>query len=479
VVALQEINGKTEATVNFPALASAAGYGYTAITEAGSYGSLRVGVMSRYPITFSESWSSAEVSGDALANDVTRELLEAVIDVGGGATLRLLATHWKSGTRNSDEFRRAIESFRMNALAASTPARTGLMLMGDVNHDILDRALSPSAFTSNPSGLPTSFSVGSDVQAEMTGGGLINNPFFYLTGHAAVIDALQLDGNDATRPTSGRRIDYLLANEWIVSRGVAAQVFDCADEALAGSGLARSGPPLAADVCAAAADHLPIIADVEIAPAVQPAFALSAGTLDFGGVLVGDTAPSQVVTLESTGQLPVEITALTLGGDAAADFSAPAACVGTFNPGSTCEITVGFTPTAAGTRTATLVVEAAGEAGSKTVTLTGVGAAAAWSVDPARLSFSRLRSGQSQTLPVTVSNTGTLDLPIEATSLTGDLDAFSIAGNSCGATLSIGAQCTISVRFSPRAKGRYSATLEIVPGAGLQTVSVSISGAAR
>ncbi|MFZ8987060.1 MAG: choice-of-anchor D domain-containing protein, partial [Steroidobacteraceae bacterium] len=110
---------------------------------------------------------------------------------------------------------------------------------------------------------------------------------------------------------------------------------------------------------------------------------------------------------------------------------------------------------------------------------TGVGAAAAWSVDPARLSFSRLRSGQSQTLPVTVSNTGTLDLPIEATSLTGDLDAFSIAGNSCGTTLSIGAQCTISVRFSPRAKGRYSATLEIVPGAGLQTVSVSISGAAR
>lgn len=479
VIALQEINGNTEATVNFPALAADAGYGYTALTEAGTYGSLRVGVMSRLPITFSESWSSAEISGDAQANDVTRELLEAVIDLGGGATLRLLATHWKSGTRNSDEFRRAIESFRMDTLAAGTPARTGLMLMGDVNFDILDRAPSPSAFSSNPSGLPTSFSVGVDVQAEMATGGLVNNPFFYLTGNAAVIDALQLDGTDATRPTSGRRIDYLLANEWIVSRGVSAQVYDCEDEALASQGLPLAGEPLAATVCATAADHLPIIADVEIAPAVQPAFALSPSGLDFGGVLVGDSAATQVVTLESTGQLAVEITSISLGGDAAGDYSQASACVGTFQPGATCAITLGFTPVVAGTRVANLVVQAAGEAGSKSITLTGVGAAAGWSVDPTRLGFSRLRTGQSQTLPVTVTNTGTLVLPINNVSLnSGDLDAFSFS-NGCAATLSVGASCTIAVRFEPTAKGRYNATLEIVPGAGLRSANVSLSGSAR
>lgn len=480
VIALQEVNGSTEASVNFPALASDAGYGYTALTEAGSYGSLRVAVMSRYPITFSESWTSAEASGDALANDVTRELLEAVIDFGGGATLRLLATHWKSGNTNADEFRRAIESFRMNGLALNTPARTALLLMGDVNHDILDRALSPSAFTSNPSGLPSSFSVGSDVRAEMAGGGLINNPFFYLTGNAAVIDALQLDGTDATRPTSGRRIDYLLANDWVVSRGVRAQVYDCADEALAEQGLPLAGAPLSADVCAAAADHLPVVADVDIAPSTQPAFALTPDGLDFGGVLVGDVASPQVVTLQSTGQLPVEVTSITLGGDAVGDYAQSSACVGTFNPGATCEINVGFTPTTAGTRTATLVVVATGEAGSKSVTLTGVGAAAAWWVDPTRLSFSRLRPGQSQALSVTVSNTGTLALPITAASVaSGNLDAFSIVSNNCVTTLAIGAQCTITVRFQPPAKGRYNATLDIVPGLGLPTASVVLSGSAR
>jgi len=435
--------------------------------------------MSRFPITFSESWSSSEASGDALANDVTRELLEAVIDVGGGATLRLLATHWKSGTRNSDEFRRAIESFRMDGLAATTPARTGLMLMGDVNHDILDRALSPSVFTSSPTGLPTTFSVGADIQAEMATGGLVNNPFFYLTGNAAVIDALQLDGTDATRPTSGRRIDYLLANEWIVSRGVAAQVFDCQDEALADQGLPLAGAALDPTVCAIAADHLPIIADVDIAPAVQPAFALSPSGLDFGGVLVGEASAPQIVTLESTGQLAVEVTSLTVGGDAALDYAQSSNCLGSLQPGATCQITLGFTPLAAGTRLASLVVQAAGEAGSKSVTLTGVGAAAAWSVDPTRLGFSRLRPGQSQTLSVTVTNTGTLVLPINSVSLTsGDLDAFSFS-NACGATLSIGASCTVSVRFGPPSKGRFNATLEIVPGAGLQPAIVSLSGSAR
>lgn len=68
---------------------------------------------------------------------------------------------------------------------------------------------------------------------------------------------------DATRPTSGRRLDYVLAGSRIVDLGAAAQVYDCADEGLAGS-LPLIGTPVDTVVCPVAADHLPVFADLVV-----------------------------------------------------------------------------------------------------------------------------------------------------------------------------------------------------------------------
>ena len=273
IVAINEVatNADQDALAD---LAFALGYAHIAVAPAGPFGHLRSAFLSVYPLVLSESWSAAELSGDGSANDLTREILEIVVDLPGDtADPRLLVTHLKSGSSNTDEFRRALESFRMRQVAESNRTGDGpVIILGDLNRDSGDGNLSPDWFTEapDPDDLPGSFALGEDVQALLWPDiGLRNAPFSYLDTEAVTLHARQLDGTDATRPESGRRIDYILADRLIAGRGALAQVYDCADEGLA-EGRPLSGEPLAEETCATAADHLPVFADLIIPDASAP-----------------------------------------------------------------------------------------------------------------------------------------------------------------------------------------------------------------
>lgn len=136
-----------------------------------------------------------------------------------------------------------------------------------MNADIRDGPQTPTQFTSIPGDLPATFVTGADILDWVTGVGLPNDPFAPLTERASMVDAQQVDSNYATRPESGRRLDYLFASDGILTQG--AQVFDCADEGLAGS-LPLSGDPLAAETCPLASDHLPVFADLLIPTLATP-----------------------------------------------------------------------------------------------------------------------------------------------------------------------------------------------------------------
>ena len=183
-----------------------------------------------------------------------------------GSTLDLTVAieHWKSGTTNSDELRRAIESIRIaQALAALDPTHDAFIAMGDMNEEADTVPNSPALFTSLPSGLPQSFALGADMEARLSSVGIVNDPFQYLTAAPlpwlTPLPALQPDGSDATRLASGRRLDYLLASQ-VLLPGAQAEVYDSGDEGLAGR--PKYGAPLPASTSLDASDHLPVFADL-------------------------------------------------------------------------------------------------------------------------------------------------------------------------------------------------------------------------
>lgn len=474
VVALQEVASDADVGA-LTSLASTAGYSYSMAAAAGPYGTLRGAIMSRHPFQLRQ-WSSPELALDAQADDLTRYLLQADIAVAGsGETFRLITTHWKSGSGNSDEFRRAIESFRISQVAGSTPVTTPMMLMGDVNADIGDGALSPATFTTVPTGLPTTFVVGADIRAVMASSvGLANDPFAFLGQHATMVNALQPDGNDATRPFSGRRIDYLYANAPLVTRGIAAQVYDCADDGLPNN-LRLEGAPLATQTCADASDHLPLIADVVLASAGVPAFSMTPLNLGFGNGTLGLQSPPQTLTVSSTGTAPLALSGLAVTGATPSQFSVVNNCVGDLAPGNTCTLAVSFTPTTTGTKTATLAVSS--NAGEQTVPLTGVGVTSAFTLSVSKLSFGRVaRNATSNAQQIHLTNTGKGALPLTGISLGGTHPSQFAQTSNCGAQIAPGANCVISVTFRPTSTGNKSASLRVTASGGAAARSVALSG---
>ncbi|MEA1052903.1 endonuclease/exonuclease/phosphatase family protein [Lamprobacter modestohalophilus] len=263
LVALQEVNGRDD--VDFAEdLAFDLGYLYVAISPQSAYDGLRTALFSDYPILASDAWTSVELSGDALANDLTRDPFAVSVDLPGDApTLHLILSHLKAGSGNDDEFRRAIESYRLTQVTDTFAIDAPFIILGDLNADLGDDPLTPDEFTELPSGLPLSFETGADIDFMLATTGLLNDPFAWLGSVAQVLPALQLDGIDATRPESGRALDYLLLSPEIDATLAQTQIYDCADEGLPGS-LPLVGAPLDAETCALAADHLPVFADLVI-----------------------------------------------------------------------------------------------------------------------------------------------------------------------------------------------------------------------
>ena len=261
VVGLNEVSASDMASLE--ALASDLGYPFVALPGAQPFGDIGNAVLARVAepdITFP---TSAALSGDSQAQDVTR--LPGVVSF-AMPTLNLrvsvVSVHLKSGELLSDGFRRVIDA-RRAVQAASTTGDDALLLMGDMNEDVLDIDPTEPRQTDVPSDLPSSFRLGQDMSTLIASEGLAPNPFgeFEAAGFGP-LDAAQRDADRATRPISGRRIDYFLGNDVTRHAVVHAEVYDSADDALAG--IAKGGTAPASDATTAASDHLPMVADITL-----------------------------------------------------------------------------------------------------------------------------------------------------------------------------------------------------------------------
>jgi hypothetical protein len=203
-------------------------------------------------------------------------------------------------------------------------------------------------------------------------------------------------------------------------------------------------------------------------------------SLAFGSETTTVASTAQSVTVTNTGAAALPIMSITLAGANPGQFSQSNTCGTSVAPDSTCTVSVVFKPTAAGSKTAILDVNAAGGAGTQPVTqpvtLTGTGVAPAYTVSPTSLAFgSQQTDTSSAAQSVTVTNTGAAALPITRITITGTNSTQFSQTNTCGTSVAAGSTCTINVMFDPTYTGSKTATLDVNAG-GTVTQPVTLSG---
>jgi Bacterial Ig-like domain (group 3)/FG-GAP-like repeat/Abnormal spindle-like microcephaly-assoc'd, ASPM-SPD-2-Hydin len=102
---------------------------------------------------------------------------------------------------------------------------------------------------------------------------------------------------------------------------------------------------------------------------------LSPISLNFGDQTVGVASAAKTVMLQNTGNANLSITSIQITGANNVDFKS-GTCASSLSPNTSCQISVIFTPAAAGTRNATLSIADNASGNPQSVALTGIGTTA-------------------------------------------------------------------------------------------------------
>lgn len=198
---------------------------------------------------------------------------------------------------------------------------------------------------------------------------------------------------------------------------------------------------------------------------------LTPATLAFGTVLIGTTSPSKTVTLRNIGTSTLDIFSIETAGE----FGQSNTCTGSLAPGARCVIDVSFTPTVKGSETSQLLVSDSTPDSPQIVSLSGAGTYV--ELTPANLGFGNQPVGTtSAPQNVTLTNTSSLALSIAGISLKGTNAGDFAETNTCGTSVAAGNTCTITVTFTPTAKGARSASVSVSDNGGASPQKVALTG---
>jgi len=201
---------------------------------------------------------------------------------------------------------------------------------------------------------------------------------------------------------------------------------------------------------------------------------LSSTSLNFGNQVTGTSSAAQTVTVTNIGAQPVSISGIAPTGKNASDFSETNTCPTSLPAGANCTISVTFTPAQLGPRTASVSITDNAAGGPESIALTGTGVTSGpnvtLSTNSLTFGLQLLRTTTAQ--PITLSNYGDTALNIIGITPSGDY----AESNNCGSSLAAGASCTISVAFTPSARGPRTGTLSLTDNATGSPQSVSLTG---
>jgi hypothetical protein len=215
------------------------------------------------------------------------------------------------------------------------------------------------------------------------------------------------------------------------------------------------------------------ITKAAVSKVAAPAVSLSPKSLKFADQTISTKSPTQTVKLTNSGNATLNITRFTAYGN----FAETNNCPVKLSAGASCTISVTFTPTAAGTRTGSVVVADNAATGKQIISLSGTGVTGSTAVLKAgstALSFGDVDVDSSSTLSLVVTNTGTTSASIKK--ITSGESVFTLSSPSLPVTVNAGASVTLKVRFAPSSATAYASTLSIQSTASNPTLTVTLSG---
>jgi Cep192 domain 4/Beta-propeller repeat len=213
-----------------------------------------------------------------------------------------------------------------------------------------------------------------------------------------------------------------------------------------------------------------------------PAASVTPTSLGFPDQVVGFSSPiTHTVSIKNTSQAILTISSISITGDfTESDDCSPKQLTPAGGTHDNCTVTITFTPTDIGSRTGTLTVTDDAPDSPQVVSLNGNGirvapATIAWTGSPNPLDFGTVNVGStSGTKTITVTNADTSNsLMMGTIAATGD---YQVSSNNCTSLVLHGANCTVSVTFTPTAAGTRQGTLVINGNATNLPISVQLTG---
>ena len=221
------------------------------------------------------------------------------------------------------------------------------------------------------------------------------------------------------------------------------------------------------------------ISGTPVQAASGPVAALSPTSVDFGNVTIGSARAPLVVYVVNMGDQTLDFSspAISITGANSLDFSQTNTCGVTLAPNQICTISVNFTPSATGTRSASLTISDNAPGSPQSVPLSGQGVTPQPAVNlvPSNLMFPNTLQGSSTDLKVAVTNSGQATLTISSVALSGSNPSDFSQTNDC-TSLAPAASCTIHVAFTPQASGQRAASILITDNAAGSPHTVALLG---
>jgi Abnormal spindle-like microcephaly-assoc'd, ASPM-SPD-2-Hydin/Protein of unknown function (DUF1573) len=198
--------------------------------------------------------------------------------------------------------------------------------------------------------------------------------------------------------------------------------------------------------------------------------------LSLGTVKAGSSTTA-VTTLKNAGNGNVTLSNIDLSGSgfSTSGIATPVVMV----PGESLALSVKFSPTAAGTKTGTILLTSS-QGAVTTVTVSGTATTApqavapALTVSPGSINFGSVVASVTNTQTVQLSNPGTVSVTVSAANITGT--GFTTSGLNVPLTLAAGQSSTFNVEFNPKTAGAVTGSLALSSNAANAASTVSLSG---